>query len=77
MRGFADFSPQTSIHITSIIFLAGLVQGSLGLGFLSIAIPFFVLQTDVFSAVLINLFPTLSVNWAAILFAGGWWKNLH
>jgi hypothetical protein len=48
------------------ILLAGLVHGTFGIGFPMIATPLLALFTDVFSAVLICVIPTMSVNLATI-----------
>jgi uncharacterized membrane protein YfcA len=52
--------------------LAGLVHGSLGLGFPMTATPLLALLTDVQSAVLITLFPTIAVNLLSIYHGGKW-----
>lgn len=48
------------------ILLAGLVHGTFGIGFPIVATPLLALFTDVFTAVLITLLPTMAVNLATI-----------
>lgn len=45
-----------------VILLAGLVHGAFSIGFPMVATPLLALFTDVFTAVLITLLPTISVN---------------
>jgi len=59
---------------TSIIFFAGLVHGTLGLGFPMMATPLLALTVDVRSAILITLLPTVAVNIVSIL-RGGQWRD--
>ncbi|WP_316368688.1 sulfite exporter TauE/SafE family protein [Candidatus Thiodiazotropha sp. CDECU1] len=53
-----------------IIFLAGLIHGTFGIGFPMIATPLLALFTDVFTAVLICVIPTMSVNLTTIWHGG-------
>ncbi len=53
-----------------VIFLAGLVHGAFGIGFPMVATPLLALFTDVFTAVLICLIPTMSVN-LTVIWQGG------
>ena len=62
LPGFAELAPQDILLITSIVVFAGLVHGTLGLGFPMVATPLLALQTDVLSAILIVLLPTVTVN---------------
>jgi hypothetical protein len=50
--------------------LAGLVHGTFGIGFPMVATPLLALYTDVFTAVLITLLPTMAVNLVMILRGG-------
>ena len=59
---FTETTPQVMLLIFCTVFFAGLVHGTLGLGFPMVATPLLVLQTDVLSAILIVLLPTLTVN---------------
>lgn len=58
----------------AILFLAGLVHGTLGLGFPLVATPLLALFVDVRSAILITLLPTAAVNVASIV-RGGHWRD--
>ncbi|MEW8551502.1 MAG: sulfite exporter TauE/SafE family protein, partial [Candidatus Thiodiazotropha endolucinida] len=53
-----------------VIFLAGLVHGTFGIGFPMVATPLIALFTDVFTAVLICVVPTMSVNLTTIWYGG-------
>lgn len=57
---------------TAILFMAGLVHGTLGLGFPLVATPLLALFVDVRSAILITLLPTAAVNVASIVRGGHW-----
>lgn len=54
------------IAILSIILFAGLVHGTLGLGFPMVATPMLAIFLDVRTAILITLLPTVAVNLASI-----------
>jgi len=54
-----------------IMLLAGLVHGTLGLGFPLLATPLLALLVDVRSAILITLLPTVSVNVLSVVKGGG------
>lgn len=54
------------LAIVSIMLLSGLVHGTLGLGFPMVATPVLASMTDVRSAILITLLPTMVVNIASI-----------
>ena len=58
--------------ILSIVTFAGLVHGTLGLGFPMVATPLLALLLDVQSAILITLLPTVAVNIGSILYGGRW-----
>ena len=53
------------------VILAGLVHGVFGIGFPLVATPLLALFTDVRTAVLITLLPTMAVNIATLARAGG------
>lgn len=52
------------------IFIAGLVHGTFGIGFPMVATPLLALFTDVLTAVIITLIPTIAVN-LAMIYQGG------
>jgi uncharacterized membrane protein YfcA len=54
------------VAILSIMLFAGLVHGTLGLGFPMVATPMLAVFFDVRSAILITLLPTVAVNLASI-----------
>ncbi len=60
----------------AIVFLAGLVHGTLGFGFPMVATPLLALVTDVYSAILLTLPPTIAVNVPSILHGGRWRESL-
>jgi hypothetical protein len=67
-----EVSLTTLAFFTAIILFAGLVHGTLGLGFPLMATPLLALFVDVRSAILITLLPTVAVNVASILHGGQW-----
>ncbi len=62
---------QTIIVVLSIMLFAGLVHGTLGLGFPMVATPMLAVFFDVRSAILITLLPTIAVNLASL------WNSRH
>ena len=62
---------QTIIVVLSIMLFAGLVHGTLGLGFPMVATPMLAVFFDVRSAILITLLPTVAVNLASL------WNSRH
>jgi uncharacterized membrane protein YfcA len=55
---------------------AGLVHGTLGIGFPLVATPLIALVTDVKTAILLTLVPTLTVNVVSIARGGRWSESL-
>lgn len=72
MPGIDETTLLTIIVLVGIVSFAGLVHGTLGLGFAMMATPMVALLTDVRSAILITLAPTMAVNIASILRGGQW-----
>lgn len=64
------------VWVAGAIFLAGLIHGTLGLGFPLIATPLLALVVDVRSAILITLLPTVAVNVASIIKGGRWSESI-
>ena len=62
--------------ITGAVVFAGLVHGMLGLGFPMIATPLIAMVSDVLSAMLIVLVPTLTVNLISIAKGGKWRESI-
>lgn len=56
--------------------LGGLVHGALGVGFPLVVTPLIALVTDVKTAILLTLIPTLTVNVLSILHGGHWSESL-
>lgn len=59
-----------------ILLIAGLVHGTLGIGFPMVATPLLALMTDVRSAILITLLPTVAVNLVSIAKGGRWRESI-
>ncbi len=72
MPGIDPLSLPVLALICGIIFFAGLVHGTLGLGFPLVATPCLALITDIRSAILITLLPTIAVNIVSIIKGGHW-----
>ena len=72
LTGMEDIPLVTWLIFIAIISLAGLVHGTLGLGFPLVAMPLLALFLDVRSAILLTLLPTVAVNIASILYGGNW-----
>jgi len=60
----------------AVLFAAGLVHGALGLGFPLVATPLLALMTDVRSAIVITLLPTIAVNVISIVKGGRWGESI-
>ena len=76
MPGIENLTLLAFLMLLGIMLIAGLVHGMLGLGFAIVATPLLALLTDVRSAILITLFPTLTVNIASMLEGGAWRHSL-
>ena len=74
LPGFSDPTAIALVILFAILFFAGLVHGILGLGFPLIATPLIALMSDVRSAILVILLPTLVINIASVI-KGGRWKE--
>lgn len=61
---------------TVIILFAGLVHGAIGIGFPMIATPLLALLTDVRTAILLLVLPTVLINVANILKGGRWRQSI-
>ncbi len=71
-----DYSSLTVVLLTAIIFLSGLVHGTLGLGFPLIATPLLALVMDVRSAIVLTLLPTVTVNIVSMVHGGRWRESI-
>ena len=70
MMDILPLSQEMIYTAVPIILLAGMIHGAFGVGFPLIATPLLALFTDVLTAVLITLLPTLAVN-ASIIYREG------
>ena len=68
----ASLDPFLAVASLAFVIVAGLVHGTLGLGFPLVATPLLTLVTDVRAAVLMTLLPTVTVNVSSILRGGDW-----
>ncbi len=71
-----EYSLLTRVLFGAVIALAGLVHGTLGMGFPVVATPLLALLVDVRVAILITLLPTVTVNVASIVKGGNWGDSL-
>lgn len=71
-----DLSLASFIVFALIFTLAGLVHGTLGLGFPVLATPLLALMIDVRLAILITLLPTATVNIGSIISGGNWGESI-
>ena len=76
MLEFAPLPLVLLVTACAIVFLAGLVHGTLGFGFPMVATPMLALVTDVRSAIILTLLPTLAVNIPSILHGGRWSESI-
>jgi uncharacterized membrane protein YfcA len=76
MPGIEHLTIGTLVLVSSIFLFAGLVHGTLGLGFPMMATPLLAMMTDVRSAILITLLPTIAVNIVSILKGGRWRESI-
>lgn len=67
MFSLLQFDWPVLLAITAALLFAGLIHGTLGLGFPMVATPILATMMDVRSAILITLLPTMAVNIASII----------
>ena len=67
MTSLLQFEPLILLAFVCIMLFAGLIHGTLGLGFPMVATPMLATMTDVRSAILVTLLPTMAVNIASIV----------
>ena len=67
MISLLQFDGLVLLAILGVMLFAGLVHGTLGLGFPMVATPILATMMDVRSAILITLLPTVAVNIASIV----------
>jgi hypothetical protein len=69
--------PHTTLLVfAAVILVAGLVHGTLGLGFPLVATPLLALWVDVQTAILVTLLPTVAVNIISLLRGGNWHESI-
>jgi hypothetical protein len=66
MTSLFQFDVFVVIAIMAVMLFAGLIHGTLGLGFPMVATPMLATMMDVRSAILVTLLPTMAVNIASI-----------
>ncbi|BBO92792.1 sulfite exporter TauE/SafE family protein [Desulfosarcina ovata] len=71
-----DTSFPDIVFYAAIIGFAGMIHGSLGIGFPMVATPLLALVTDVRTAILMLVLPTAAINVANILKGGRWGRSL-
>ena len=62
--------------IYAAMLAAGMLQGMFGFGFPIIATPMTVLVTDVKTAIVLNMLPTLTLNLVSVVRGGNWSRSL-
>ena len=66
MISLFQFDAHVLFAVVAVMLFAGLVHGTLGLGFPMVATPMLATMMDVRSAILVTLLPTMAVNVASI-----------
>lgn len=64
------------LAFSGIIILAAMVHGSLGIGLPLIATPFLAMITDVRTAVLLLVLPTMVINIVNVFKGGRWHRSI-
>lgn len=67
MFSLLQFDGPVLLAVVCVMLFAGLVHGTLGLGFPMVATPILAAMMDVRSAILVTLLPTMAVNIASII----------
>ena len=67
MFSLLQFDGPVLLAIIAVMLFAGLIHGTLGLGFPMVATPILATMMDVRSAILVTLLPTMAVNIASIV----------
>ncbi len=71
-----EFSTELLWVGLAAVALGGLVHGALGIGFPMVSTPIIALATDVRTAILLTLLPTMAVNLVSIYRGGRWGESL-
>lgn len=77
MASLVDVDPLVYAAVLAAMAFAGLVHGTLGLGFPLVATPIVAAMFDVRTAILLTLLPTVTVNIASIVGTGGYAESLR
>src|SRR5262245_66290308 len=64
------------VVIYAAMLAAGMLQGMFGFGFPIIATPMTVLVTDVKTAIVLNMLPTLTLNLVSVVRGGNWSRSI-
>ena len=75
MFSLFQFDGPVLLAIIAVMLFAGLIHGTLGLGFPMVATPMLATMMDVRSAILVTLLPTMAVNIASIINSKSTLKN--
>jgi uncharacterized membrane protein YfcA len=73
---FEDLTLLNWAMLVLIVLFAGMVHGTLGIGFPLVATPLIATLTDVRSAMIMLLLPTLCINVANIVRGGNWGQSI-
>ncbi len=76
MTAIPAIEPATVFAYGGIIILAAMVHGAIGIGFPLVATPFLAMITDVRTAILILVLPTVVINIVNILKGGRWHRSI-
>ena len=76
LPGFDALQMTDLALVIGVLIFAGLVHGTLGLGFPMLATPLLAMLIDVRSAILIVLIPTLCINVASTARGGNWRESI-
>ncbi len=71
-----DLTAASIIIYGTVICFAAFIHGAIGIGFLMVATPLLTMATDVKTAVLILVLPTIFINTANVISGGSWGKSL-
>ena len=76
LPGYEDIQLAEMAIVIGILLFAGLVHGTLGIGFPMLATPLLAMFTDVRSAILIILVPNLLINVVSVARGGKWRESI-
>ena len=76
MSGLQQLPVSVWLAMMAVFLVAGLVHGTIGIGFPMVATPLLALTTDMRSAIIITLLPTIAVNLISIARGGRWSESI-